>query len=169
MRKEKELLLDGIRDKITESNGFILTCYRQMNPNLASKFRFDLMKTGGDFEVIKKRILLKAAGAAGLSLDRAKLGGHIGIVFTTEDLLQTAKDVFKFKKENEGVLEVLGGRFEGKLCSANDVEELSKLPTKQEMQAQLLGLMEAVPSALLGVIDALLSSVSNCLENKTTK
>src|SRR6185436_10409875 len=122
MRKEKELLLDGIKDKIAASQGFILTRYGKMDPNLAAKFRFGLMKGGGEFEVIKKRVLLKAAEASGLQLDRGMLGGHIGVVFTTEDLLQTAKEVFKFKTENEEMLEVLGGRFEGKLYSANDIE-----------------------------------------------
>ena len=166
MRQEKQLLLDDIRDKLTGSTGFILTRYGKMNPNLASQFRFDLMKTGGDFEVIRKRILMKAAEAAGLKLDRAMLDGHIGIVFTTQDLLQTAKTVFKFKETNEDMMEVIGGRFEGKLYSAKDVEALSKLPTKPEMQAQLLGLLEAVPSQLLGVIDALLSSVAHALDQK---
>jgi large subunit ribosomal protein L10 len=169
MRQEKQLLLDDIREKIDQSKGFILTRYSKMNPNLASQFRFDLMKSGGDFEVIRKTILMKAAEAAGLKLDRAMLEGHIGVVFTTDDLLQTAKTVFKFKQDNEETLEVIGGRFEGQLYSGKDVEALSKLPSKQEMQAQLLGLMEAVPSQLLGVIDALLSSVAHCLDNKTTK
>lgn len=169
MRQEKQLLLDDIRDKIAESKGFILTRYRKMNPNMASQFRFDLHKAGGDFEVMRKRILLKAAEAAGLTLDAAQLEGHIAVVFSMQDLLQTAKAVFKFKTDNEEVLEVIGGRFEGKLYSAKDVEALSKLPTKPEMQAQLLGLFEAVPSQLLGVIDALLTSTLHCLDNKDKK
>ncbi|MGH2637726.1 MAG: 50S ribosomal protein L10, partial [Rhabdochlamydiaceae bacterium] len=155
MRQEKQLLLDDLRDKITESKGFILTRYGKMNPNLASQLRFDLMKSGGDFEVIRKTILMKAAEAAGLKLDHAMLDGHIGVVFSSQDLLETAKVVFKFKEANENMMEVVGGRFEGQLYSAKDVEALSKLPTKPEMQAQLLGLFEAVPSELLGVIDAL--------------
>lgn len=168
MRREKQLLLDDIRDKITASKGFILTRYGKMNPNLASQFRFNLHKTGGDFEVIRKRILLKAAEAAGLTLDRALLEGHIGVVFSSEDLLQTAKTVFKFKEDHEDILEVVGGRFEKQLYSAKDIEALSKLPSMPEMQAQLLGLFEAVPSQLLGVIDALLTSVPYSLENKST-
>jgi large subunit ribosomal protein L10 len=169
MRQEKQLLLDDIRDKITESKGFILTRYGKINPNLASQFRFDLMKSGGDFEVIRKTILMKAAEAAGVKLDRALLEGHIGVVFSTKDLLETAKTVFKFKEANEDMMEVVGGRFEGELYSAKDIEALSKLPTKPEMQAQILGLFEAVPSQLLGVIDALLSSPLHCLDNKTNK
>ncbi len=167
MRAEKQLLLDDLREKIKESKGFILTRYGRMNPNQASQFRFDLMRSGGDFEVIRKTILVKATEDAGIQLDRATLEGHIGVVFSTQDLLETAKAVFKFKEANEDMIEVIGGRFEGELYSGKDVEALSKLPTKTEMQAQLLGLFEAVPSQLLGIIDALLSSVPHALENKT--
>lgn len=163
MRPEKQLLLDDIRDKITESTGFILTRYGKINPNLASQFRFDLQKTGGDFEIIRKTILMKAAEAAGLKFDRAMLEGHIGVVFSTEDLLQTAKTVFKFKEANEDMIEVIGGRFEGKLCSGQEIEVLAKLPTRPEMQAQLLGLFEAVPSQLLAVFEAFLAQ-----DNKET-
>jgi large subunit ribosomal protein L10 len=169
MRQEKQLLLDDIRDKINQSSGFILTRYGKMNPNLASQFRFDLMKSGSDFEVIRKTILMKAAEAAGLTFDRAILEGHIGVVFTTKDLLETAKTVFKFKEANEDMIEVIGRRYEGQLYSGKDVEALSKLPSKPEMQAQLLGLFEAVPSQLLAVLDALLTSPLHAIDNKTTK
>jgi large subunit ribosomal protein L10 len=166
MRAEKQLLLDDIKEKINHSKGFLLTRYSKMDPNLASQFRIALHQTGGDFEVIRKRILLKAAEAAGCTIDRALLDGHIGVIFADDDLFQTTKTVFKFKSENEEVLDIIGGRFEGKLYSAKDMEAISKLPSKPEMQAQLLGILEAVPSQLLAVIDALLTSVGFCLDNK---
>lgn len=169
MRAEKNLLLDDIKGKIQQSKGFLLTRYNKMDPNLAASFRFSLHKSGGDFEILKKRILLKAAEAAGCTIDSAQLEGHIGIIFAEQDILQTTKTVFQFKEQNEEVLEVIGGRFEGQLYSAKDMEALSKLPSKPEMQAQLLGLFEAVPSQLLGVVDALLTSVANCLDNKSKK
>jgi large subunit ribosomal protein L10 len=167
MRPEKQLLLDDIKGKISEAKGYFLTRYSKMDPNLASKFRFSLHKSGSDFEVIRKTILLKAAEAAGSPIDPALLDGHIGIVFAEQDPLQTAKAVFKFKNEHEEVIEVIGGRFEGQLYSGKDIEALSKLPSKPEMQAQFLGLLEAVPSQLLAVIDALLTSMGHILDNKS--
>ena len=81
-------------------------------------------------------------------IDRALLEGHIGVIFADQMIFsKPPKAVFKFKQENEEVLEVIGGRFEGELYSAKDVEALSKLPSKDEMRAQLLGLLEAVPVA----------------------
>lgn len=167
MRPEKQLLLDDIKVKINQAKGFLLTRYSKMDPNLASQFRTNLHKSGSDFEVIRKRILMKAAESAGVTLDRKLLEGHIGIIFADQDFLQTTKAAFQFKEQNEEVLEVIVGRYEGQFYSAKDVETLSKLPSKPEMQAQLLGTLEAVPAQTLAVIEALLTSMGYILDNKS--
>jgi len=166
MRPEKQLLLDEIKDKISASKALVLASYQKLEPNLAAKFRMNISKTGGSLEVVRKRILIKAAKEAGVSLDPAVLEGHIAIVFAEQDPIQTTKVIYQFCQENEEMLNVLGGQFEGKLCSAKDVELISKLPSQDEMRAQLLGLFEAPLAQMLGTVDALLTSVIFCLENK---
>ena len=167
MRLEKQLLLDEIKDKIADSKAIVLASYKRLEPNAAAAFRINLAKTGGSLEVVKKRVLIKAAQVAGIALDPALLQGHIAVVFANQDPIQTTKAVYQFRRENEEVLEVIGGRFEGSLCSAMDVEQISKLPSKEEMRAQFLGTLEAPLSQTLAVIDSLLTSVIHCLENKS--
>ena len=118
-------------------------------------------------EVVAKRILVKAAAASNVTLDPTLLKGHIAVVFTRQDAVQTTKVIFKFKKENEDIIEIIGGYFEGRLYSAKDVEEISTLPNKQEMQAQFLGLLEATSAQTLGVFDVLLTAIIHCLDNKS--
>lgn len=166
MRAEKTLLLNEIREKLDASKAIVLTRYKSINPNKAAAFRMDIAKSGGTFEVVKKRMLIKAAEASGITIDRKDLQGHIGVIFAEQDPVQTTKVVYKFRQENEEMMEVLGGRFEGKLCTAHDVELISKLPGQDEMRAQLLGLFEAPMSQTLAVVEALLCSVVYCLENK---
>jgi large subunit ribosomal protein L10 len=167
MRPEKQLLLDDIKDQIEKSSVMVLTNYQKMDPNLASQFRMTLANSGGSYEVVRKRILLKAAEAAGVKLNESTLIGHIGVVFTDKDPVQVTKTIYQFAKENEDVLEVLAGRFEGKVVSANDVKQISELPSKDEMRAQFLSVLEAPLSQTLAVMDALLTSVPYCLENKS--
>lgn len=166
MRPEKQLLLDEIKQKIDNSKAFVLTQYQRLSPNLSASFRQTLGKSGGSYEVVRKRILIKAAKAAGLSLDEDLLKGHIGVVFADEDVVQSTKAFFQFSKENEGLFQVLGGQFEGKVCSAQDMEQISKLPSQQEMRAQLLATFEAPMSQTLSVMEAALTSVMFCIENK---
>lgn len=166
MRREKQLLLDDIRDRINASSALVVTRYRKLEPNAVAGFRHDLAKTGGSLAVVKKRVLVKAAQASGVALDVDTLDGHIAIIFLSEDPFATTKAIYKFSDENEKVLDILGGRFEGVLCTASDVEMISKLPSKDEMRAQLLGTLEAPLGQTLAVMDALLTSVMHCLENK---
>jgi len=124
---------------------------------------------GGEVEVIRKRVLLKAAENAGITLDLDALTGHIGLVFTGDNPLDLTKAVIKFGKENNNVVGIIGGRVDGILYNADQMKVLSELPSKDEMRAQLLSVFEAPLSQTLGTMDALLLSVVYCLDNKNSQ
>ena len=73
MRKEKQLLLDEIKEKIDASPSFILMNYEKMSANVANDFRAVLDKAKGEFEVISKRILLKAFETASIGVNGTML------------------------------------------------------------------------------------------------
>ena len=166
MRAEKNLLLVDLKRKIDGSNAFFITKNLGLNPNKDAGFRTELLKIGGEYEVVRKRIFYKAAVEAGIKLDDSLLEGHVGVVFSTQDPVQTTKTLFSFLKECDDKLQVMGGHFDGQICSAKDVEAISKLPGKDEMRAQLLSVFVAPLSHVLGTMDALLSSVVYCIDNK---
>jgi large subunit ribosomal protein L10 len=172
MRPEKQLLLDEIKEKMDVSKAFILTSYQKMEANTSSKFRDALDKKGGSFEVVRKRILLKALESAGMSINLQDLKGHVGVVFVDKDaadMTDSIKEIYQFSEANSDALTVLSGHIEGKLYPAKDVEKLSKLPAMPQMRAEFLGTLEAPMAQTLAVIEALLTSVLHCLENKATE
>ncbi len=169
MRAEKELLKQEIEDKIKRFESFVIMQYSHLTANMANDFRREVVKMGGDVEVVRKRVLLKAAVDAGVELDLSLLPGHIGIVFFGHDPIESTKAVIKFGQDRDKVIQLIGGRFDGQLYSGADVERLSKLPGKNEMRAQLLSVLEAPLSQTLAVIEALLVSVPYCLDNKSKK
>lgn len=165
MRQEKQLLLQEVKGQIEKFGSFVVMRYISLSANKVTQFRKEVVKLGGDVEVMRKRILVKAAKAAGVELDLETLPGHIGLVYA-KDPLEMTKFVFKFSQDNEKKIQVVGGRIEGQIYSADDVEKLSKLPSKDEMRAQLLSTFEAPMAQTLAVMDALLTSVVHCLNNK---
>lgn len=167
MRQEKQLLLDEVKDQIDHYGSFVIMSYKSLKANKANEFRREVAKLGGNVEVMRKRILLKAAQAAGIDLKIDTLPGHVGLVYAGKDALETTKFVFKFSEESDKAIQVVGGRFEGQLFSGEDIEKLSKLPGKDEMRAQLLSVFEAPMAQTLAVMEALLSSVVYCLDNKS--
>ncbi|MCB1119673.1 MAG: 50S ribosomal protein L10, partial [Chlamydiia bacterium] len=125
MRQEKQYLSEGIVQQMGENPSFFLIRHEGLSANTVNSFRNEVAGLGGEVEFVKKRILVKAAEDAGCSLTLEQLPGHIGLVFGGEDPLPVAKHVFKFRKDFEEKLEVLGGRFEGQFYSGADVEALS--------------------------------------------
>lgn len=166
MRQDKQLLLDEIKGQIENHDSFVVMRYLKLNANKANQLRREVRKLGGNIGVMRKRVLIKAADAAGVSLDVKALPGHIGLVYAMKDPIEMTKLVIQFGEDNDKSIEVVGGRIDGQLYNAADVNALSKLPGKNEMRAILLSVFEAPMAQTLAVMDALLSSVVYCLDNK---
>ncbi len=166
MRKEKEYLLEEIADSIPQGSNLVLVNYGKMEPNQTHDFRRRISKAGGNYLVVKKRIFRKAAETKGMKIDISHLKGNVGFVVAKENFLEATKELYTFRSENKDALEVLGGHFEGSFCSPSQVEMISKLPSLPEMRAQFLGTLEAPLSHTLGVVEAILTSIIYCLDNK---
>lgn len=167
MRNEKQYLVDEITVPISRHGSFVLVKYERVPANSVNQFRREVASIGGRVKMMRKSILVKACAKVGITLSEKELPGHIGIVFSGNDTIETTKLAFKFGQESGNALEVIGGHIDGKLYNGKDVEMLSKLPGKDEMRAQLLATFEAPMSQTLAVMEALLSSVVYCLDNKS--
>ena len=169
MRSEKQFLLDDIKEQIEKHESFVFMQYAGLDANRTSDFRRQIAEIGGNVEMVKKTVFVKAANELGIELKLEQLPGHIGVVFAGEDSVLAAKAVFELRKETKDSVNVLGGQFDGRLLNADDVETLSKLPGKDGMRAQLLGVLIAPIQQTLGAANALLTSVLYCLDNKVKK
>ena len=166
MNKEKQLLLDEIKSQIADASAIVVTQYGKLGANKANELRREIAKFGGSFEVVKKRVFIKAAEELGMQFQLDSLPGHVGIVLAANDPIEVAKAVLRFNKDGDAELTLLGGKVEGQLISKDDAKRLAELPTKDEMRAQLLGLFEAPMASVLGTMEAALSCVIYCLDNK---
>lgn len=154
MRKEKQLLLDEITEKLDAAKAVLVARYNALAPNLSWTLRDQLAKVGSQLEVVRKRVFLKAAEKAGIKIDEALLRGHVGVVFVDQpDSIPSAKVLFTFSEENSKILEVLCGQVEGTMMSGAEVEMLSKLPGLDEMRAQFIGLLIAPMAQMLSVLE----------------
>jgi len=169
MRNEKQLLLDEVKEKIEGSKGFIIARYRDFTAGKARSFRDLVAQASGDFEIVRKRVFVKAAEAAGIKLTVADYKGHIGVIFANEDTTKVSKLAVKYSEENDKAIEVVGGHIDGIVCTGEEIEAIAKLPSLEELRAELLGLFEAPMAQTLAAINAVLTSVPCCLEEKAKK
>lgn len=166
MRQDKNILKDEIRSQIEHFGSFVIINYLGLSANAMNQFRTEVAGLGGAVEMVRKRVLIKAAESAGISFELAALPGHVGLVFAGKDPFEMAKLVFKYSQQPEKKVNVIGGRVEGQMYAADQMAKLATLPSKDEMRAQLLATLEAPMAQTLAVMEAILSSVVYCLDNK---
>lgn len=169
MRAEKQFLLDEIKEKIEKSNGFIVARYQGFGAGKSREFRDSIAEIGGEFEVVKKRVFIKAANALGIEFDDGTFEGHVGVLFAHEDASGLAKKAVKYGEQNADAISVLAGHMDGQLMSAEEVIAVAKLPSLNELRAQIVGLLQAPLSQTVGAMNAVLTSVLHCLEEKSKK
>lgn len=170
MRKEKQLLLDEIQEQIEQYDSFVLVRYSKLPANAVHKLRGEVrQKAGGNVKVVKKRILRKAAANLGITFDHFDTEGHICVVLAGNDPVETTKMLSQFGKDHENATTIVGGRIEGVVYSAEKMDQLAKLPSKKELQAQLVSILEAPLSQTVSTIESLLVNVVCCIENQAKK
>lgn len=159
MRKEKALLLNEIKDKISGASAMLVASYDKLEPNTSWQLRELLSKQGSTLEVVRKRVFLKALEQSGVQMDTSNMKGHIGVVFIGQtDAMAPAKTVFKFSEENANLLTVLCGQLDGKMVPGPEIKTLSELPSLDEMRAILLGLFTSPMAQTLSVMEAYVAS-----------
>jgi len=142
-RTEKEALLKEVSTEAKAAKSLVFADYKSVTVKQLSDLRGELRKDGSRFKVLKKTILDLALRDAGIDVDARKLEGQVGVTFSSDEV-SAAKVIAGFIKENkETKLSILGGALEGKGLSAEEVNALAKLPTKDEMRAKLVGTIQA--------------------------
>ena len=152
-RQEKEAVVVELRDKLERSKAAILTDYRGLKVMEITELRHKLKEEGVEYRVVKNSLIRLAIKDTEASSLGQYLTGPNAVAFSYDDEITPAKLLLEYAKENQK-LEVKAGVVAGRLLLQQEMKELVQLPSKEELQAQLLGIMSTLPSKLLGVMNA---------------
>lgn len=129
----------------------------------ASKFRREAKKESISISSAKKTLLRLALKEAGIDqVDVAAMQGSVSMLFGMGDEVAPAKMVAALRKDNEKV-KILGGLLEGKWMSSEQVSALAKLPSKEQLIAQVVGTIRAPLSGFVNVLAGNTRSLVNVL------
>ena len=152
-RQEKEAVVAELRDKLERSKAAILTDYRGLKVTEITELRHKLKEEGVEYRVVKNSLIRLAVRDTETAPLEDHLIGPNALALCYDDELTPAKLLLDYAKNNEK-LEVKAGVLAGRLMLQKEMKQLVTLPSKEELQAQLLGIMSTLPSRLLGVMNA---------------
>jgi large subunit ribosomal protein L10 len=150
-REKKTLVVKEAISKIRESAAIIVTNYQGLTVVQVNKLRRELERAGAQYKVLKNTLTKKALEELAINSDFKNLfTGVTGIVFCT-DYVRAIKTLTQFEKENEK-FKITGGYIEQKTCSLQEIKELSKLSSKEQLIGKLVVLINSPIQRLVNAL-----------------
>lgn len=165
-RARKEELVAQYVDLLDQSNGFIIVEYGGMSVPQIDDLRGRVSEAEGQYLVTKNTLFTKALQQREWPVPDDLLQGPVAVAFGMDNLPAVAKAVLSFTGEafaKENVV-VTGGVMGADIIDAMRVETVSKLPTLDELRAQIAGLMVSPAQGLVNVLHAATGQVVNVLQ-----
>jgi large subunit ribosomal protein L10 len=158
---EKIAAVTELADNFRQSNGAVLTEYRGLTVKQLQELRRSL---GEDvhYAVAKNTLTKIAAKDAGVELDNELLVGPTAIAFIKGDPVLAAKSLRDFAKTNTPLI-IKGGFLDGKILSAEEINKLADLESREVLLAKLAGGMKASLSGAASLFAAPLSQAARVL------
>ena len=128
-KSDKQVLVDGLREKLGSANAVYYTDFTGLNVKRMTELRRRLRKASVEYVVIKNTLALRAVNESGLVSQQLK--GPTGVV-VAKDAITAAKVLSDFAKENDQKPSVKGGIYEGKSVDDAMVKKLATMPTRDE-------------------------------------
>jgi large subunit ribosomal protein L10 len=151
-----------LKEELQRHTKFLFTDYRGMNVQQINGLRNTLREKGTEFHVLKNRFLKRVFVDLGVeSLDRI-LVNPTAVAYSIEDMSEVAKILIDESKES--TLQIKGGYLDGSVLSFEDIESLSRLPSRQVLIAQAVGMLNAPMNSLVFVLGGLISKFVRTLK-----
>ena len=150
-KQQKIALVKNLAEKLKNSKATVFSDFKGLTVKDMTALRAELREKSVDMQVIKKTLLTIAMKDAGVELDATKFEGQIAVAVSREDEVEAAKIIAKMAKVNEN-LKIVGGLLGKNILSKEEVVALSKLPSKDELLAKLVGTLNAPVSGFVNVL-----------------
>jgi large subunit ribosomal protein L10 len=141
----------------------ILADYQGLNVKEISDLRSKLREAGCGCTVVKNTLFRLAVTDTNAAPLAEGLAGPTAVVFTDDDPVGAAKVLQGFAKAVKPI-KVKSGMVDGNLCSAEQIEALSKIPPKQELYAMLVGGLQSPITGLVGTLQSMMAQLVMTLQ-----
>ncbi len=138
----KQPIVEAISAEIKEAQSAVLVDYRGLTVEEDTQLRKQLREAGVVYKVYKNTMMKRAFEGTSFEGLNEFLEGPSAIAIGTEDATAPARIICNFAKEAKA-LEVKAGVVEGEVYNANQVVELSKIPSRDVLLSRLLGSMQS--------------------------
>ena len=162
-RAEKAAVIDEIAGQITESEAVFAVDYRGITVTQVAELRTQLRGDADtSFRVVKNTLTERAATQVDAEALKPLLTGPTALAFVRGDVAAAAKAIADYGKATD-LLAFKGGLMNGETLEPAQIQALAKLPSRQVLYGQLVGMVASPLTGMARGLNALISGVAIAL------
>ena len=166
MPSEKNIKqLDELAEMFQGTSYLVSTQFKDISANEMVALRKALNSAGARYKIVKNNIAHLAADKVALPELKDIVTGTCAIMTTTNDPAQASKALFKSIQDQRLQIDILGGFLDGEVLSSERVNQLSKLPSKEVLIANIIGQIGSPINGLVFILNSQITSFVSVLSN----
>jgi len=152
-KEQKQEIVSDLKEKIEKQKTIVFVDIAGLKVSELFDLRKKLRETDSLIQIAKKTLLKIALKDYSQALSKRidELKGQVAVIFGFEDEILPVKTAYKFSDKSKH-LKILGGYFEKEFQDSEKMIEIAKLPTQEELLAQLVGSISAPISNFLHIL-----------------
>jgi large subunit ribosomal protein L10 len=162
-RNQKAAVIDEVAGQITESEAIFAVDYRGISVPAAAELRTRLRDADASFRIVKNTLTERAADQADAGALKAYLEGPTAMAFVRGDAAVAAKALTEFQRST-GTLAFKGGLLNGSTLSADQILDISRLPSREVLIGRLVGLVASPLTGLASSLGGLVGGLARQLQ-----
>lgn len=162
-RTDKEQLVTELTDKIRGAQALYFTDFTGLNVKRMTDLRRQLRRAGVEYVVIKNTLALIAVKDSPLQKITGTFSGMTAIAYNKTDAVALAKVLTKFAKDVPAV-QFKAALLGGQIVPASEIQNIANLPSREELVAKLLFLLQSPIRGLVTVLSANIRNLAVVLD-----
>ena len=142
---------------LQDAEGVVLADFTGLSVASVMALRRKCRDSGVHYKVVKNTLAKRALQGTGMETLTNLLAGPNAWAVHPSDQIAAAKVLSDFAKDHEA-LKIRGGYMEGRVLTVQEIQALAKLPSREVLLAQVLGVMQAPLAGFAGALTAVLRS-----------
>jgi large subunit ribosomal protein L10 len=161
-RDQKAVAIAEIVSHIDESHAIFAVDYRGISVPQIAELRGKLRDADATFKVVKNSLTERAADQAGAETLKEYLTGPTALTFVRGDVATAAKAIADYGRATQ-LLPFKGGLMDGAVLDVEEIRTLSRLPSRDVLYGQLVGIVASPVSGLVRTLSALVGGLASAL------
>ncbi len=161
-RDQKAVAIAEIAAQIDESQAIFAVDYRGISVPQVAELRTKLREADATFKVVKNSLTERAADEVGAETLKAFLDGPTALTFVRGDAATAAKAIADYARATQ-LLPFKGGLMDGATVDVDQIRSISRLPSRDVLYGQLVGVVASPVSGLVRTLAALLGGLASAL------